>query len=106
MKRRGLERARRKACVCDGQPYNWTLFELHLLPWGFIGTAEMIYDRDVNGIYYINANLPVAQASFVGPDTRPRWTSNRINPSVTTADPTTSATRPATAPEIAPSSEG
>jgi Carboxypeptidase regulatory-like domain len=55
------------------------------LPWGLTGTAEMIYDRDVNGIYYINANLPAAQSAFVGPDSRPRWTSNRINPSVTTA---------------------
>jgi hypothetical protein len=55
------------------------------LPWGFIGTAEFIYDRDVNGIYYINANLPAPQAAFVGPDNRPRWTSNRINPGVTTA---------------------
>ena len=36
VKRRGLDRARHKACVCDGQHYNWTLFEMHLLPWGFI----------------------------------------------------------------------
>ncbi len=55
------------------------------LPWGITGTAEMIYDRDVNGIYYINANLPAPQSAFVGPDSRPRWTSNRINPGVTTA---------------------
>ena len=43
------------------------------LPWGMIGTAEFIYNRDVNGIYYINANLPAAQSAFVGADTRPRW---------------------------------
>jgi outer membrane receptor protein involved in Fe transport len=49
------------------------------LPWGISGTAEFIYNRDVNGVYYINANLPAAQASFAGADTRPRWTSNRIN---------------------------
>lgn len=55
------------------------------LPWSLVGTAEMIYDRDVNGIYYINANLPAPQSAFVGADNRPRWTSNRINPSVTTA---------------------
>lgn len=41
--RRGLERARRKACVCDGQQYNWTLFDLHLLPWGFIGILDFVH---------------------------------------------------------------
>jgi hypothetical protein len=44
------------------------------LPWGMTGTAEFLYNRDVNGIYYINANLPAAQANFVGADNRPRWT--------------------------------
>jgi len=49
------------------------------LPGGITGTAEFIYNRDVNGIYYINANLPAAQTTFAGADSRPRWTSNRIN---------------------------
>jgi hypothetical protein len=49
------------------------------LPGGITGTAEFMYNRDVNGIYYINANLPAAQTAYVGADTRPRWTSNRIN---------------------------
>ena len=31
------------------------------LPWGITGTAEVIYSKDVNGMYYINANLPAAQ---------------------------------------------
>ena len=39
-----------------------------------IGTAQFIYNRDVNGVYYINANLPASQASFAGADNRPRWT--------------------------------
>lgn len=43
------------------------------LPWGIIGTAEFIYNKDVNGIYYINANLPPAQSAFTGVDARPRW---------------------------------
>jgi len=61
------------------------------LPYGLLATAEFIYNRDVNGIYYINANLPASQAKFTGADQRPRWTglscnnatvgpcSNRIN---------------------------
>ena len=55
------------------------------LPGGITGTAEFIYNRDVNGIYYINANLPAAQTAFTGADTRPRWT-----------DTTASTTSPAT----------
>jgi hypothetical protein len=49
---------------------------------GFIGTAEFIYSKDVNGISYINANLPAAQTTFVGADNRLRWTSNKINSNV------------------------
>lgn len=43
VQRRGLERARRKAYVCDGQKYNWTLFETHLVPWGFIGVLDFMH---------------------------------------------------------------
>ena len=43
VKRRGLDRASRKACVCDGQCYNWTLFEMHLLPWGFVGILDFVH---------------------------------------------------------------
>lgn len=55
----------------------------HKLPFGFTGTGEFIYNRDVNGVYYINANLPAAQSAFVGDDNRPRYTSNRINSNIT-----------------------
>jgi hypothetical protein len=43
VQRRGLDRAGRKACVCDGQKYNWTLFELHLLPSGFVGILDFLH---------------------------------------------------------------
>jgi hypothetical protein len=43
VQRRGLHRARRKACVCDGQQYNWTLFELHLRPWGFVPILDFVH---------------------------------------------------------------
>jgi hypothetical protein len=51
----------------------------HRLPGGITGTLEFLYNKDINGIYYINANLPAAQSAFTGVDSRPRWTSNRIN---------------------------
>ncbi len=53
------------------------------LPWDLVATGEFIYSKDVNGISYINANLPGAQTTLAGADTRPRWTSNRINSNVT-----------------------
>jgi len=55
------------------------------LPWGIVGTGEFLYSRDVNGVYYINANLPAPQASFTGADTRPRFTSSRINANIANA---------------------
>ncbi|MEP6591630.1 MAG: carboxypeptidase regulatory-like domain-containing protein, partial [Gemmatimonadota bacterium] len=55
------------------------------LPYGLVGTAEFIYDKDINGISYINANLPAAQTNFTGADKRPRYTSNRINSNITGA---------------------
>jgi hypothetical protein len=58
----------------------------HQLPFGLIGTAEFLYNRDVNGIYYINANLAPPNTSFNGADNRPRWTtSNRINSNIDNA---------------------
>ncbi len=43
------------------------------LPGGFSSTTEYIYNRDVNGTDYINANQPAPQAVFTGADPRPRW---------------------------------
>jgi hypothetical protein len=43
VQRRGLDRADRKACVCDGQKYNWTIFELHLLPLGFVAILDFLH---------------------------------------------------------------
>ena len=55
-------------------------------PWGVIGTVEYLYNQDVNGTYYINANLARPNGKFNGPDARPRWigggTINRINANI------------------------
>ncbi|HEU5255582.1 MAG TPA: TonB-dependent receptor [Vicinamibacterales bacterium] len=56
--------------------------------WGITSTTEYLYNKTINGIYYINANLPAAQTAFTGVDNRPRWTANRINtgtPTITAA---------------------
>jgi len=68
-------------------PQNWrsNIAIDQRLPWGIVGTGEFVFGRDVNGAYYINANLPAAQTRFTGADTRPRWTSNRINAKVSDA---------------------
>ncbi len=52
------------------------------LPFGIVATGEFLYSKDVNGTYYINANLPAADTKFTGADQRPRWTKNRINPNI------------------------
>ncbi|MDA1080636.1 MAG: carboxypeptidase regulatory-like domain-containing protein [Gemmatimonadetes bacterium] len=57
----------------------------HTLPRGIIGTVEYLYSSDLNGVYYINANLPEAQKAYTGPDTRPFWTSNRVVSNITSA---------------------
>ncbi len=56
------------------------------LPFDLVATAEFLYGKDLNGIYYINANLSSPNTAFVGVDNRPRWTvSNRLNSNVTSA---------------------
>ena len=55
------------------------------LPWEMTGTVELLYTKDINGVAYLNANLPAAQTFFTGADKRPRWTSNRIYSNVSDA---------------------
>jgi hypothetical protein len=52
--------------------------------WGMTATGEYIYNRDVNGVSYINANLPAAQSAFTGVDTRPRWVATPSVPACVT----------------------
>ncbi|WP_411280531.1 carboxypeptidase regulatory-like domain-containing protein [Gemmatimonas sp.] len=56
------------------------------LPWGFVGTVEGLYSTELNGPYYINANLPASTLKFSGADQRPRWltanSANRINSNI------------------------
>jgi hypothetical protein len=40
---RNFDRADRKAFVCDGLPYNWTIFETHFRPWGFVPILDFLH---------------------------------------------------------------
>jgi len=41
--KRGLDLAQRKACVCDGQKSNWTVWEKHLKELGFIPILDLLH---------------------------------------------------------------
>jgi hypothetical protein len=41
--RRGLDQVKRKACICDGQAYNWAIFAMHLLALGFIPILDFLH---------------------------------------------------------------
>jgi hypothetical protein len=43
VERRGLGRLERKGYICDGQKYNWSIYELHLQPWGFIAILDFLH---------------------------------------------------------------
>ena len=43
VQRRGLDRAQRKGYLCDGQKYNWTLYELHLVARGFLALLDFLH---------------------------------------------------------------
>ena len=59
------------------------------LPYGFVGTIEGIYSKNIHAINYKNANLDAPVGTFNGPDTRPLYAGNangvRINNNVQNA---------------------
>ena len=59
------------------------------LPFGFVGTIEGLYSKNINAMYYYNANLDKSVGVFTGTDTRPRFANSdagvRINDNVSNA---------------------
>lgn len=58
------------------------------LPFGITGTFDFIYSKDINGVYYVNANLAETDDTFAGADGRalyPGGSANRINSNITSA---------------------
>jgi hypothetical protein len=70
VQRRGLQRAARKGYVCDGQKYNWTLHEMHLLPWGFIAILDFLH---LLGYLYTAAQAAQGKATPQAWDCYERW---------------------------------
>jgi hypothetical protein len=43
VQRRGLDRAKAKGYICDGQKYNWAIFSLHFVAWGFVPILDFLH---------------------------------------------------------------
>ena len=59
------------------------------LPFGFVGTIEGIFQRNINAIHYYNSNFDAPVGTFSGPDKRPRYARTdagvRVNDNVSSA---------------------
>lgn len=43
VQRRGLDQAKSKGYICDGQKYNWAIFGVHFAAWGFIPILDFLH---------------------------------------------------------------
>ncbi|MBC7890030.1 MAG: TonB-dependent receptor [Ferruginibacter sp.] len=50
----------------------------HKLPFDITGTLEGIFNKDINGVYHQNINLPTTGTALLGPDNRIRYSSTKI----------------------------
>jgi hypothetical protein len=70
VQRRGLDQAQRKGYICDGQKYNWTLYETHLKAWGFVAILDFVH---LLGYLYAAAQATCGKGTQAAWQTYERW---------------------------------
>lgn len=54
------------------------------LPWGMIGTIELLYTKTINNVNYYNINVsPTSVGTLTGADNRPLYSNAKIDPAYT-----------------------
>jgi hypothetical protein len=55
------------------------------LPFGIVGTLELLFNRNIHALRYIDANLRAPDRDFTGPDTRDRFPGSGVTTNVAAA---------------------
>jgi hypothetical protein len=65
VQRRGLDQVKSKGYICDGQKYNWAIFAVHFVAWGFIPILDFLH---------LLGDLHAAAQAAEGKGTAAAWT--------------------------------
>jgi hypothetical protein len=70
VQRRGLDRAQSKGYICDGQKYNWAIFSMHFVAWGFVPILDFLH---LLGYLYGAAQAACGQGTAAAWSAYERW---------------------------------